>query len=192
MQDTTTNTLEGIWIDIDILKDQKLSIQEKFILAMIKALDKGNGCYASNRYFAELLNVTPKRASDIIRSLITKEYVVSEIENFYKRILRVNKKEEAQEQSEPQQNEKIVPIESKRKPIMWRGIDLSTWATDAIERLKKRYKEVEILLSGGTIDEEAPLIFRTNEEIYSKYKQQPIQLVFKENKYCSKNELVFQ
>ena len=191
MQDTT-NTLEGIWIDIEILKDQNLSIQEKFILAMIKALDKGNGCYASNRYFAELLNVTPKRASDIIRSLITKEYVVSEIENFYKRILRVNKKEEAQEQSESQQNEKVVPIDSKRKPIMWRGIDLSTWATDAVERLKKRYKEVEILLSGGMIDEKAPLVFRTNEEIYSKHKQQPIQLVFKENKYCNKNELVFQ
>ena len=190
MQDTT-NTLEGIWIDIEILKDQNLSIQEKFILAMIKALDKGKGCYASNRYFAELLNVTPKRASDIIRSLITKEYVVSEIENFYKRILRANKKEEAQEQSEPQQNEKVVPIDSKRKPIMWRGIDLSTWATDAVERLKKRYKEVEILLSGGTIDEEAPLIFRTNEEIYSNHKQQPIQLVFKEGIDCNRKELAY-
>ena len=173
MQDTTTNTLEGIWIDIEILKDQNLSIQEKVIFAMIKALDKGHGCYASNRYFAELLNVTPKRASDIVRSLITKEYVVSEIENFYKRILRVNKKEEVQEQSEPQENEKVVPIDSRRKPIMWRGIDLSTWAEDAVERLKKRFKEVEVLLAGGTIDESIRPTFRTNEEIYSTYKEVP-------------------
>ena len=173
MQVTTTNTLEGIWIDIEILKDENLSIQEKVIFAMIKALDKGNGCYASNRYFAELLNVTPKRASDIVRSLITKEYVVSEIENFYKRILRVNNKKEAQEQSESQQNEKAVPNESKRKPIMWRGMDLSTWTEDAVERLKKRFKEVEVLLAGGTIDESVSPVFRTNEEVYSTYKQVP-------------------
>ena len=105
--------------------------------------------------------------------MITKEYVVSEIENFYKRILRVNKKEEAQKQSDEQQNEKVVSIESKRKPIMWRGIDLSTWAEDAIERLKKRFKEVELLLAGGTIDESVRPTFRTNEEIYSTYKEVP-------------------
>ncbi len=99
MQDTTTNTLEGIWIDIEILKDEKLSIQEKFILAIIKALDKDKGCYASNRYFADLLNVTSKRASDIIRSLIAKEYVVSEIENFYKRTLRVAASNEPAEEN---------------------------------------------------------------------------------------------
>lgn len=171
MQDTTTNTLEGIWIDIEILKDQNLSIQEKFILAMIKGLDKGKGCYASNRYFADLLNVTPKRASDIIRSLITKEYVVSEIENFYKRILKINKQEEPQETVDPEQIEKVIPIKAKHKPIMWRGVDLSTWAEDAIERLKKRFKEVEILLAGGSIDESIKPVFRTNEEIQLTYKE---------------------
>ncbi len=195
MQNTTTNTLEGIWIDIEVLKDENLSIQEKVILAMIKALDKGNGCYASNRYFAELLNVTPKRASDIIRSLITKEYVVSEIENFYKRILHVVKKEEPQEQ---QEDEKVVSLESKRKPIMWRGIDLSTWAEDALERLKKRFKEVEVLLSGGTIDESVRLVFRKNEEICSTYKEVPSewtgisQLAFKEGAICKPKELAYQ
>ena len=44
MQDTTSNTLEGVWIDIEILKDENLSLQEKFVLAIIKALDKGKGC----------------------------------------------------------------------------------------------------------------------------------------------------
>lgn len=201
MQDTTSNTLEGIWIDIEILKDQNLSIQEKFMLAVIKVLDKGKGCYASNRYFADLLNVTPKRASDIIRSLIIKEYVVSEIENFYKRTLRMNKKEDAQEsqeQQEYQENIQSAKINSKRKSIIWRGIDLSTWTEDALERMKKRFKEVEILLSGGTVDESVQPVFRTNEEIYSTYKEVPSewigikQLAFKEGTDCNKKELVFQ
>ena len=56
---------------------------------------------------------------------------------------------------------------------MWRGIDLSTWAEDAVERLKKRFKEVEVLLAGGTIDESIKPTFRTNEEIYSTYKEVP-------------------
>ncbi len=135
MQDTTSNNLEGIWIDIEILKDQNLSLQEKFVLAIIKGLDKGKGCYASNRYFADLLNVTSKRASDIIRSLITKEYVVSEIENFYKRTLRIvvptEPVEEAQEESADQ------PQKPKQKRIIIDGKDFTDWSRESIERVIK-------------------------------------------------------
>ena len=136
MQDTTSNTLEGIWIDIEILRDQNLSIQEKFVLAIIKALDKGKGCYASNRYFADLLNVTSKRASDIIRSLITKNYVVSEIENFYKRTLRIviptEQIEEAQEEQTEQPQEPV-----KQKRIIIDGRDITDWPRESIERVIK-------------------------------------------------------
>lgn len=136
MQDTTSNTLEGIWIDIEILKDQNLSIQEKFMLAMIKALDKGKGCYASNRYFADLLNVTSKRASDIIRSLITKEYVVSEIENFYKRTLRiVIPTEQVEETQEEQTEQPQEPVKQKR--IIIDGRDFTDWSRESIERVMK-------------------------------------------------------
>ena len=142
MQDTTSNTLEGVWIDIEILKDQKLSIQEKLVLAIIKALDKGKGCYASNRYFADLLNVTSKRASDIIRSLITKEYVVSEIENFYKRTLRiVVPNEPAEEIEETQEKKTEQPLEptvsSKQKRIIIDGRDITDWPRESIERVIK-------------------------------------------------------
>ena len=137
MQTTTSNTLEGIWIDIEILRDESLSLQEKVVLAIIKALDKGTGCYASNRYFADLLNVTPKRASDIIKCLITKNYITSHIENFYKRTLKVVIDEPVQE--EPvEQAESIKPTAPSRpKHIVWQGKDLSDWSADAIERLKK-------------------------------------------------------
>lgn len=133
MQDTTSNNLEGIWIDIEILKDENLSLQEKFVLAIIKGLDKGKGCYASNRYFADLLNVTSKRASDIIRSLIVKEYVVSEIENFYKRTLKIVVPTEPVEEipeEEPQE-----PVKQKR--IIINGTDFTDWSRESIERVIK-------------------------------------------------------
>lgn len=140
MQDTTTNTLEGIWIDIEILKDQNLSLQEKFVLAIIKALDKGKGCYASNRYFADLLNVTSKRASDIIRSLIIKEYVVSEIENFYKRTLRIvvpnESPEEIEEEKTTEQSQEAMSP-SKQKRIIIDGRDITDWPRESIERVLK-------------------------------------------------------
>ena len=136
MQDTTSNTLEGVWIDIEILRDQNLSIQEKFVLAIIKALDKGKGCYASNRYFAHLLNVTSKRASDIIRSLITKKYVVSEIENFYKRTLRIVGPEEPVEEPQDEQTEQSQePVKQKR--IIIDGRDITDWPRESIERVIK-------------------------------------------------------
>ncbi len=142
MQDTTSNNLEGIWIDIEILRDQNLSLQEKFVLAIIKGLDKGKGCYASNRYFADLLNVTSKRASDIIRSLITKEYVVSEIENFYKRTLRIvvpaESVEENQEEEETKKEEVTEPQEpTKQKRIIIDGRDFTDWSRESIERVIK-------------------------------------------------------
>ena len=136
MQDTTTNTLEGIWIDIEILKDQNLSLQEKFVLAIIKGLDKGKGCYASNRYFADLLNVTSKRASDIIRSLINKDYVVSEIENFYKRTLKVVATiEQVEETQEEEVTESQEPTKQKR--IIIDGKDFTDWSRESIERVIK-------------------------------------------------------
>ncbi len=133
MQDTTSNNLEGIWIDIEILKDQNLSLQEKFVLAIIKGLDKGKGCYASNRYFADLLNVTAKRASDIIRSLITKEYVVSEIEDFYKRTLRIVVPNEPAEEIQEEHPQESV----KQKRIVINGTDFTDWSRESIERVIK-------------------------------------------------------
>ena len=144
MHDTTSNHLEGIWIDISIRKDEDLSLQEKFILAIIIGLDKGKGCYASNRYFADLLNVTSKRASDIIRSLITKEYVVSEIENFYKRTLTVVKVEEAEttqdeekteQPNQPhQQQEETKEPQQPKKQIIINGTDFTNWSAEEMKR----------------------------------------------------------
>lgn len=153
MQTTTQNNLEGLWIDIEILRDTNLSLQEKFVLAIIKALDKNNGCFASNKYFADVLQVTPKRASDIIQSLITKKYITSVVEDNYKRTIRmVVEKASSVEVEEEDQVQEPATIPPKKKPIMWQGHDLSTWASDAIERIKRHFPEVRELFKGQETD----------------------------------------
>ena len=187
MQNTTSNTMEGLWIDLDILTDSNLSLQEKFTLAIIRALDKDNGCFASNKYFAQLLQVTSKRASDIIQSLITKNYITSTIEDYYKRTIHVVKnkpQKEIIEEAAPQEQEEPSSTPAKKKPLMWKGFDLSTWAEDAIERLKRRFPELEAFLRGDPIDESQPSHFRTNEELAITYREVPTE-------WCGVKQLQF-
>ena len=68
--------LKGFWIPAEILLNKDLSDKEKIILSMILYLseEKGN-CFASNKYIASIVNVTPERVSKIIRSLKDKGYV---------------------------------------------------------------------------------------------------------------------
>ena len=68
--------LKGLWIPADILLDEKLTDKEKIILSMILYLSEENKfCFASNKYFASIVNVTANRISKIISSLNTKEYI---------------------------------------------------------------------------------------------------------------------
>ena len=68
--------LKGLWIPAEILLDEKLSDKEKIILSMIVYLSEENKCcFASNKYFASIVNVTTNRISKIISSLNTKEYI---------------------------------------------------------------------------------------------------------------------
>lgn len=68
--------LKGLWIPADILLNKKLSDKEKIILSMIMYLSEEKGCcFASNKYIANIVNVTFDRVSKIIRSLKDKGYV---------------------------------------------------------------------------------------------------------------------
>lgn len=187
MQNTTSQTMEGLWIDLDILTDSNLSLQEKFTLAIIRALDKNNGCFASNKYFAQLLQVTSKRASDIIQSLITKNYITSTLEDNYKRTIRVVKNEPQQEnieEEEHQEQQELSTTPTKKKPLIWKGFDLNKMAEDAIERLKKRFPELEAFLKGEPIDQAQPTRFRTNEELAGTYREVPTE-------WCGVSQLQF-
>ena len=68
--------LKGLWMPAEILFNKDLSDKEKLILSMILYLSEENKCcFASNKYFASIVNVTANRISKIISSLNTKEYI---------------------------------------------------------------------------------------------------------------------
>jgi len=71
---------KGIWIPKKLWLDEKLTLQEKVFLAEIDSLDKGQGCYASNAYFAKFFGLSKKRVSFIINSLCQKKHIKSEID----------------------------------------------------------------------------------------------------------------
>ena len=72
--------LKGLWIPAEILLNKDLSDKEKIILSMILYLSEEKGCcFASNKYIANIVNVTPERVSKIISSLKDKGYVKVEL-----------------------------------------------------------------------------------------------------------------
>ena len=68
--------LKGLWIPAEILLNENLSDKEKIILAIILYLsEETKSCFASNKYIANIVNVTHERVSKIISSLKDKGYV---------------------------------------------------------------------------------------------------------------------
>ena len=68
--------LKGLWIPAEILLNKDVSDKEKIILSMILYLSEEKGsCFASNKYIANIVNVTPERVSKIISSLKDKGYI---------------------------------------------------------------------------------------------------------------------
>jgi uncharacterized phage protein (TIGR02220 family) len=84
---------EGIWIPAEIWLSKELSMQEKLFLVEIKSLDNEKGCYATNKYFAEFFQLSKGRVSQVIKSLIEKEYITVTYERkgkeIKKRILKI-------------------------------------------------------------------------------------------------------
>jgi len=68
--------LKGLWIPAEILLNEDLSDKEKIILSMILYLsEESKSCFASNKYIANIVNVTHERVSKIISALKGKGYV---------------------------------------------------------------------------------------------------------------------
>lgn len=68
--------LKGLWIPAEILLNEELSDKEKIILSMILYLsEETKSCFESNKYIANIVNVTHERVSKIISSLKDKGYV---------------------------------------------------------------------------------------------------------------------
>ena len=104
--------LKGIWIPIEILKDEKLSDKEKIIYAIILYLSKENNyCYLTNKTISELLNVSITQVSKLVNSLKDKKYI--DIELIYK------------ENSKQVEIRKLIPINKKVK--YWQNTMKNCW-----------------------------------------------------------------
>lgn len=89
---------KGVWIPANIWLDEGLTIQEMLFLIEIDSLDATNeGCYASNKHFADFFGLSTRRCSQIINELKNKGYITVDIivnkkKQVEKRTLRVSRK----------------------------------------------------------------------------------------------------
>ena len=74
---------KGIWIPKNIWLSTELSALEKVLLAEIESLDGGEGCIATNQYFAGFLGVSKSWVSKLISGLEKKKFITLEL--VYKR-----------------------------------------------------------------------------------------------------------
>ena len=83
---------KGIWIPNYVWLSKDLTLQEKVFLVEIDSLDNNGGCYASNAYFGKFFGLSNTRVSLVIKSLIDKGYVTSNInqEEGNKRLLNTS------------------------------------------------------------------------------------------------------
>lgn len=80
---------KGIWIPKEIWLNKGLTFQEKIMLVEIDSYDDGEiGCFASNKYFMNLFNMTSSRVSQVIQNLQKKGYLLIDYEYNGKEISR--------------------------------------------------------------------------------------------------------
>ncbi len=69
----------GIWIPAEIWLTKELTVGEKLMYVEIESLSRlQRGCFASNAHFADMFQISPTRASEIINSLASKGFVTIE------------------------------------------------------------------------------------------------------------------
>ena len=94
----------GVWIPKDVYLNKSLSWLEKILLVEIESLDNEHGCFASNDYFADFLDVTKTTISSAISKLKKLGFVEQVSFDGRRRVLKIcesaYKKTEMQPKSE--------------------------------------------------------------------------------------------
>lgn len=68
----------GVWIPKEIWLDDRLELIDKCILTEIAALDGADGCFASNRHFAEYVGCSERRVTASVSKLVRLGLIVTE------------------------------------------------------------------------------------------------------------------
>ena len=82
----------GVWIPVEVFQMETLTITEKVVYGIVNALDNEEGCYASNGYLAQTLQLSDRQVKNVLKTLIDFQLVVR-IELDGRRILRTVEKQ---------------------------------------------------------------------------------------------------
>jgi hypothetical protein len=83
---------KGVWIKKEIWLNTNLSLIEKVLIVEIDSLDKSNrGCFASNEYLANFVNLSEGRVANIISDLKKRDFLIQLFFDGRNRGLRINK-----------------------------------------------------------------------------------------------------
>ena len=70
---------KGLWINAEIMADERLNWTEKVLLAEIQNLAQCGECFAGNQYFADFLEVHEKHVSRILKKLVKLQLITLEL-----------------------------------------------------------------------------------------------------------------
>jgi len=74
----------GIWVPRELWEEKRLSLREKFLLLEINSLDQdGNGCWASNKYLAENIQISPTTIPTMLVDLRKRGFITGPAGNGY-------------------------------------------------------------------------------------------------------------
>lgn len=82
----------GFFISIELINDQELNWTDRILFCEIEALEKGEGCFASNKYFADFLNITERAVQKSLAKLKQQGYIITDSFNGRYRTLSIVKK----------------------------------------------------------------------------------------------------
>jgi len=83
---------KGVWISNAVLRSSELSLMQKVLLIEIHSLAADHGCFASNRYFSEFLEIHPRTVSAHLSSLKSKGFISMTIHNHNRRVISIQRK----------------------------------------------------------------------------------------------------
>lgn len=83
---------KGIWIPKEIYLNKSLNWNEKILLIEIDSLDNAQGCFSSNKHFAEFLGVTERAVTGMIAKLKELGYISQSSFDGRRRVLHSNVK----------------------------------------------------------------------------------------------------
>jgi len=102
----------GIWIPNSLCLSKEFNWTEKILLIEINNLDKKNKCFASNKHFAEHLQISEGHVANIISSFRKKGIILDIPSNGKKRLITLNKNlksilDDSSEKHEPELNKNL-------------------------------------------------------------------------------------